>query len=556
MLLIRLARSLHRRDEGAALAAVIGLMAVMLLLTTVVATSVIGSLAVTTGTRAGVQSQAAAEAGIAAARAGLIAGTCGAQPLNAVNAPTYQSAAGATPRYVATVWHPNGAGQWLAGCPVGLTTTVRILSTGYAGALGVAGAAAGDTTNLEAILSSAATPTSIQASGPAVYAYSSSGFGGGGTLYSVDGDSPNVMVKTGNVICDGGSNGISDLVVDNGTLLVKGGCGLTGNAWSSLRTTIDGGATVGGNVVAAGVTHGGTLIAGSVWSTLDVTINGGGKIQGNATGASLSVTNGTLNGDGWIYGLSTLNWGGYLNGHLTTKALSKPNNASYDSQYVKGTITVLPGGLGSSSFSTPPARPVVPGWVDFAYDASKWVGFTPVVMSGTCSYAALQAVVTALTGPGLIDARLCTNGIAIAGSDKVKIASDVAIIANKFALTNGGGFKADSAQRLWLITSDEVANRLPTCPVGGSFTISGDFDFSTTLSTMLYTPCAVNVGTGIDTFRGQLFVGAATIDGGAHLGYDAIGLPGVNLNDGTITTVTATEANRVLSSLRNVQAGN
>jgi Tfp pilus assembly protein PilX/cytoskeletal protein CcmA (bactofilin family) len=551
MLLNRMFRT-ARRDEGAALAAVLGLMAVGMIMTSLILTSVVSGMGFTTSTRAGVQAQAAAEAGIAAARAGLAAGTCN----DVSGAPVYASATGVEPRYVATIWRPLGSGGWEAKCPVGTGTQARILSTGYAAATAVAGQSGRNTAVLEAILSSAASPTSITPSGPAVYAYSSSGFGGGGTLYSVDGSSPDVMVKTGNVVCDGGSNGISDLVVDNGTLKIEGGCGLTGNAWSSGRTTIVGGATVGGNVVAAGVTHGGTQISGNIWSSLDVTINGGGKVLGNAVGQSMSLTNGRLGGNGWIFGATTLDWGGYLDKNLTTKTVTKPSGTDYMNGYVKGIITTTsPATPGPSTFSTAPTRPVVPTWYNLTYDLTKWTGFTEIVMpTGTCSYAQLQAKVTSLgSNSGIIDARPCTNGVVIDGAFKLALGSDVAFVSNKFSLTAGGGFTSVADRRLWLITPDaNAANTLPDCPSGASFKLDGDFDFSTTIATMIYTPCPVNIGSGIDTLRGQVFVGAATIDGGAHIGYEAVGLPGVDLNTGAAAPSTPTPSNRTLVSLRNV----
>ena len=108
MLLTRISANLRRlrdEDRGAGMAAVIGLLAVSLLTTSLVATSVIQATKYTTVTRASVQSQAAAEAGIADARAGLLNGTCTAK------GNYYASAVGAVPRYVATVWVPSGSGS-------------------------------------------------------------------------------------------------------------------------------------------------------------------------------------------------------------------------------------------------------------------------------------------------------------------------------------------------------------------------------------------------------------------------------------------------------------
>src|SRR5690606_15747158 len=121
-----------------------------------------------------------------------------------------------------TVWVPSGSG-WVRGCPPGTATQVRVLSTGYAEAEGVVGASGRDETTLELVLSAASVPTSIDASGPAIYAYNSSGFGGGGKLISVDGSSPEILIKEGDVTCTGGASGQADIVVNNGNLTVSSG---------------------------------------------------------------------------------------------------------------------------------------------------------------------------------------------------------------------------------------------------------------------------------------------------------------------------------------------
>ena len=69
MLLTRLAKC--GRDSGSALIAVIGVMAVGLILTTLIATTLVGGMGYSTAARAGVQSHASADAGIVAARTAL-----------------------------------------------------------------------------------------------------------------------------------------------------------------------------------------------------------------------------------------------------------------------------------------------------------------------------------------------------------------------------------------------------------------------------------------------------------------------------------------------------
>jgi len=80
MLLIRLRCRMRALisggDDGFALAGVVALMAVSILLIALMSSSVVYAIGFSTATRAGVQAQGAAEAGVAAATVGLETGTC------------------------------------------------------------------------------------------------------------------------------------------------------------------------------------------------------------------------------------------------------------------------------------------------------------------------------------------------------------------------------------------------------------------------------------------------------------------------------------------------
>lgn len=597
MPMIRLNSVLRRlRDEerGAGMAAVIGLLAVSLATATLVATSVIQATQYTTVSRAGVQSQAAAEAGVAHARAGLINKECDA------NGNRFESDLGTTPEYVATIWIPAPSGGWVRGCPVGTATQVRILSTGYAQAEGVNGSSGRDVTHIEVVLGSVASQGEVSASGPAVYAYNSEGFGGGGKLLTIGDAETSIMIREGNVTCTGGAAGDADLVVNNGSLTVSAGCVITGNAYASGRVTLPGGPSVGGNVVANALTiSGGSKVHGNVWVHQDVTLNGGVEVGGNVTAASMSFTSGgtvggnvqvtgdvvfsgggpnikgnltaanltTGNGgevqkNAWIYGTTSVNWGAVIRGNLTTKTWSKPGGNNSD--FVKGTLTVVPGGPATSPYLTNAVRPpwpVVPEWVNFAYDPADWSGYAVVTITSptACTYAQVRSAVQSLAGQnGVVNALSCAGGVVIGGSDVVTLDSNVAIFAPSYNLKEGGGFTASQERKLWLITPDTVAEAppVPSCTTGeNSFTVTGGFTFSDKLRVMMYTPCKIVLGSSTK-FTGQVFAGKAGIDGGAQLTYTAVGLPGWNLDTGVRTTVVTKEEDREIVSYRDVEEGN
>jgi len=529
------------------------MMAVSLLSAAIVVSAVTSSTQFTTTSRAGVQSQAAAEAGVAASRAGLIAGNC------ASKGGVYESAPEAVPAYVATIWIPSGT-SWIRACPVGTAYKVRILSTGYAEAGGVAGASGRDEVNLEAILSTVVTPAEITASGPAVYAYRSDGFGGSGTLVSVNNSSPSVLVKQGDVSCSGSSNGPADWVIDNGSLTISGSCNISGNAWASNSASLSGSVQISGNLVANAISvSGSSIVGGSAWATTSITLSGGGTYVGvNATAASLTMnTSTTVKGSAWVYGNTSMDSGSVIKGKLTTKTMTT-NKGTVGSK-----LLYSPSTPPASPYLTP-ARPFVPDWVDFAYDTNDWPNFTFVTLSGNCNEASVTAALTTIgTNQGVIDGRACAaqgsrpaGTIALGGSTKFDLKNDVAIIANNFDLGGSAGFTASGARRLWLIIPDSVPNHLPDCPVAnGKFGIGGSVTFSNSISTMIYTPCPADIASGV-SIRGQLFAGYASVGGSASIGYIPIGLPGYNLSTGEDTNIAATEAQRTLESLRNVEVGN
>lgn len=535
-------RRLVRTERGAALSAVVGLMAVGVVLTAVVASSVITATGVTTSVRAGVQSQAAAEAGVAAARNGLVTGTC------AANAGRYTSSV--APEYVATVW-TKVSGSWVRGCPANTTVETRILSSGYSTNDGQGGVSGRDQTNIEVVLSTIAAttttttttptpqPVTLTASGPAIYAYNASGFGGSGKLVSIDGSSPSVLVKTGDVTCSGGSSGQADWVIDGGAFTVNGSCNITGTVWVDKALSVSGGPSIGGSAVAASINlSGSSKIGGSAWATGDVRLDGGGTQVGvNVTaGGNLTIVgSAAVKGHTWVQLHTSLDWGTNIAGNARSRTLSVP---AYSSGLVSGTTTTTsPNSPGASPYAQP-SRPVVADWVDFAYAKTDWVGFTEyVVPAGTnCDYARLTSIVSGFAGnPGVIDARNCTNAIEVSSYQKLALTNDLAIIANKFNFGGSGGFSSTVDRRLWLINPDATTGKTPTCGANQSFLVGGGFTFDAKLDVMMYSPCRINIGSSTK-FTGQIFAGQAVVDGAAEIKYTPVGLPGWNLTTGASTT--------------------
>lgn len=248
MLLI--SRFLRRRlssDRGSALIAVLGLLIIGVILTTLIATSVVSAFGFSSSTRAGVQSHAAADAGIAAARAGLyVSGNCAAQPTPG----TYASTGSLT--YTATIQFDAGSG-WQAGCPSATASRVRIVSVGKPQAAGISGNTSGNTRTVEAIYNWLV--PGIKPSGTSIDLY------GGGQVEANSGfdlsESAGLVIQNGNLLCSKNNSVFNGNVTiggasPNGNLTFSGKCTVNGNVQVQNTASLGTG-TIVGNLTAGAV---------------------------------------------------------------------------------------------------------------------------------------------------------------------------------------------------------------------------------------------------------------------------------------------------------------
>lgn len=469
-----------RADRGSAMVAVIGVVAVSLVVTTVIAATVVQAFGFSTATRANVQSQAAAEAGLAIAQASLLRGEC--------TTGIYQST-GDLAYYVEIQYVVGGVQK--TGCPEEGSSRVTIIAGGEAATPGV-GLNFGDQATVQATYIS--TGSSVPGSGAAIYAYSATGFGGSGSLVSLTGDEATVHIKDGSVNCDGASSVPDSFVIANGGLTATGSCNINGSVWASGKVKLTGALKVGGEVVA---------------SELEM------------TGSS------RVDGTGWITGHTEMAWSTRVGGHLTTKTFDGKNPPGN----TPAGRTVIAAG--------PPAKPLptVADWIDFPYDPSMWPGFAVATISGNCSngsaFNQIQAAVDSLAGgPGILDARGCSGDFKPSQYQTLKLKGDLAIFAYEFNLGNSFKIDADSNYNLWLITPDEVADGQPTCPPGGEMKLSGTFSNSAKTTGLIYTPCKAEIGSS-NRWYGQIFAGQTSVNGAASIYFSPVGLPRYDLSTGS-----------------------
>lgn len=562
--LLRRLRKAGRNDEGAALAAVMGLMLVGLLVIALISSTVVSAFGYSTLTRAGVESRASAEAGIAVARASLVAGTCASDfhPDTHPSAGVYRSAPGAVPEFEATIYPRAGAGwSTTPGCPASATVDVRVIVTGEAASPAVASQSARDQETLEAVLSAPTVPTEIVANGPAVYGYNGGSFGNGGKILTADGLPIDVIFRdagsSGTLTCDGGMRAVTNVVLANGNLRIDSGCGVSGTAWAENGTiSVDGGITLGGNLRAKDVVISNGTLHGDIEGIDSVTIPGGGAtISGHITTQTLTIggasfPNGSDNAMR-VYGTTTITGGSFSGVPIITRQKGTVSPwSSTDSVIITETYPAVP----AVSPWEIPAAPSIPQWIDFDYDASMWAGFVEYSMGANCSADNMNAAIDFFDGrPGLIDARDC-NLFFDSGSHEFEFTNDVAIFSHKMDFVGGAAIVNNSEEehRLWLINPDTVPDGNPDGECRGNLTLDGGFKIRAQparFNTMVYSPCNLTFGQDVGLY-GQVFSNASQFNGNGTITFSPVGLPGYDLATGEKLTNSVTEEDRRVQYVR------
>jgi hypothetical protein len=133
-----------RRDPeaGSALAAVIGVIAVTAVIAMSLLATTVFAVGLSTGGRASVQAEAAAEAGIDYARARIDQCAGGALPV----------APAGSPSFTLQVQYRADTGNWKDGCPDDLATQVHLVSTGYPDGQGPPTSTPQDARTIDAVL--------------------------------------------------------------------------------------------------------------------------------------------------------------------------------------------------------------------------------------------------------------------------------------------------------------------------------------------------------------------------------------------------------------------
>lgn len=594
-----------RDDRGSALVAVMGVLVVTLIVTVVISASVISALGFTTATRADVQSQAAAEAGIAVAQASLMAGTCAADAdsIEDVDGDGFLEAVfrGTDPQYTTVVKSWAGASP-LNGCPGSTATRVVVSGLGEAATPGLI--SRGDSVMVVAEFTGPGTPVSTEPSGPAVYSGGGSAFNAM-TITSASGVPADIRILSGDFGCTTTSYIEGTVIVANGNVHITNTCTIKGDLRVSGSINITSGVTIEGDVVAAGggvtLSNSTISVSGSIYANGKATIHG--QVEGSVEATGAAETNGGSRIKGDLKAGGQIEVRGQVDGNVTTPSTSafkfNPNsgyivgNATFGGNIdtwgevwnepsadatvnekrayslkkngkIGGTISYL-----DTSPEAPVAQPapVVPPWVDFQYISEDWEGFTPITWPSSedcqvgswnrAEHPVFQQILNATT-PIVVDTRACST-IIINGNNAndLIVKTDVAFIGKGFTLGNGADVRSGNGEDhyVWFLVPDGKPNVAgPHCTNGaGNVSTNGEVVVHEEITALVYTPCTIALNNGT-AWRGQLYSGKITVSSSDSLKYAPIGIPGWDL-DGETVVVPPTEAGGMFdapTSQRNV----
>ena len=507
------------RERGSTLVGVLGVMGVASVIGVTSTSMSVHALGFTTSTLAGVQAQAAAEAGIDFAASNLSTLACQSQ-YSSTSAPIFSVD-------VAYSTLPAAPGDndtsWVSGCPTFANAQrLKLISTGWTSALGVAGNSSGNIRKVEAIyLYTPAPPQyAIIPSGPTLYSWAQTDPTINNlTITQASTVRPIIQYLSGGVTCTSGSTIVGDVVLGAGAIAITSGCTIDGDLWASSGVSIQSG-RITGNVHSAGMQNGtsvslssSAIIDGSIFATGPVSIAGIGKVGGNIVAGPSG-------------GTSTFSNQSSVGGSVITAG-----TVSARAGVIKGTISMNLSGI------VTPTIPVVPPWIDFAYSASDWktstgAPYTVLAMS-TCSSITLANALDTVqnsTGPIVLDTRTCGAATDLRGYN-LTLKSDAVIITNGFDLgSNNIQSSNTSEKRLWIIIPDTVADGQPICPAGSYARIGNNVTVVTYVGAMIYSPCPISISGSV--WRGQMYASSVSSSSSFTFNYLPIGLPTVNLSTG------------------------
>ncbi|MDF2508545.1 MAG: hypothetical protein K0Q52_2404 [Microbacterium sp.] len=500
-------------DGGSALISVLIVSLVLGLLAVTLSAAVVNTTRSTVGVRGTLQSQGAADAGLAAAVAAARSGD--------VCATTVPAGTLSTGTYAATV----------ACNPA--RTEATLTSTGTAG---------GSSTRVQAVYTLVAETTevkdpSLTPVGLVLYEGSTMGQV---TLLANGNNEPQVVSVKGPFGC---RLGIPGNLIVGGDVTSSDGCNVTGDIYAAGNITFAGGeTTVLGDIIAAGT--GTTKLNSAIGSA-----TAGSPRSVVRTGGPVDFAFGSARIHADVFANGGVRVPRVIDGSVTLPRSITPDVTS------SGRID---GGVINTDV-TPPAPPALPGWYDYKYAATDWPGAVVVTLrkvtanaTDTCEYYNQHTGwdvkgtyvggsnrgwkdLANYTGTVVIDARACDLLTSNAGGNPAPMlkASNVVFLAKKFDTTGLTMTSATGASpKVYFITEDTTADAKPSCPAGVDAT-----NFNTNganlvgVKSLIYTPCRLSVSGG-GVLLGSLYTNGFDSGGQITIKGELMSLPGMTPPDG------------------------
>lgn len=503
-----------RSERGAALPMVLLVFVLSVALVSAFLISIVGASQVTSTTKASVQAQAAAEAGLASVVASLHNDPCTVPS----SARTGTLASSGWSFNVTSVEYGDGL-SWGGNCDD--STMVRIVSEGRQGAT--------PETTVEAVYRyTPATPATNTQGGPSLIFTETVG---NLSHFFVDQDASEAQgdfyARNGDVACWNNHTYTHSFYVLNGSFTNGQDCTIDGNVYAGGTVTLQG--KVLGNVLSR--------------ATGQSVMHGTGRVYGNfATAGRLNLNGGRIDGNVTLGGTGESQINGLIGGNLRYRGTLKTSSGTVAS-HVSGTIT-------QSSTTEVDQLPVVPPWNDVAPTLTNWTDahFTVVtVPAGQCSrwYGwstdPIWPTLSTVTTPTVYDVRACSDGIStnsLTGADKsqrtLSMRTNLAFVVNAWDMSGMHIQSADGAEHTaWFITPDgNPAAAGPQCTGGAKNSeLKNASTVSDDIAVYMYTPCEVNFNGGVK-FRGQVYAGRTVFNGGATLAFAPRSIPGYDFSEG------------------------
>lgn len=533
----------RKSERGTALIGILGLMGASSAIAVSSVSMSVHAVGYTTSTRAGVQAQAAAEAGIDVVAASLATAICQPQ-YSSVTAPVFSVLV----EYSTLAASPGTTdNSWVAGCPgVATAARLRLISTGRANTGGVAGNSSEDIRKVEAIYPYIPTPPSfaITPSGAALYSFAqASPTISNMTITQGSTVRPMIQYASGNVTCATGTTINGDILLGSGSLSVTSGCTINGDLWASSIVNIQSG-EVTGDVNSNGEDNDAEHTGNS-----SVTVSQDSKVDGDVHSSGSVKIHGKVGGN--VVAGPTKVHSDFSENSSVGGSVITAGTVTAASGVVKGTITTNQAGI------VTPSIPLVPKWVDFSFKASDWKtasgsNYTVLTMA-SCNSSALNAALTAVANSAtaiILDTRICGTVTNLQGRN-ITLKSDTVIVANGLNMGSQNLQSTDATtKRLWLVIPDSIADSAPNCGASSTTTIGNGVSVSAQVNALIYSPCAIN--NAGDVWRGQMYSSSVSNTASFTLSYVPVGLPGVNLSTGLTATLpgTGTLGDRI--SMRNI----